>query len=120
MGHEYWKMLEQNLIPPNTAVSVTLLESIEEASSHLSVRVGDFHHVVRVMQCGCDMPYDWMASLARILMDLLRGTGLGFRLLPVRRDKAVFDLYGVICCMDAHIFAEKHLANLHVSGDEEL
>merc|ERR1719240_252730 len=71
------------------------------------------------MQCGCGMPYDCMATLARILMDLLRGTGLGFRLLPVRRDKAVFDLYGVICCMDAHIFAEKHLANLHV-GDEEL
>merc|ERR1712007_292716 len=72
------------------------------------------------MQCGANMPYAWLASLSRMWLDLLRGTGKGFKLLPVRRDKAVFDLYGVMCCMDAHILAEKHLANLHVSGDEEL
>jgi len=118
--HEYWKMIEQSLLPPNTAVSITLLESIDSANSNLDMPIGDFYQIVKVMQYGHNMPYPWMASLYRILMDVLQGTGFGWRLLPVRRDMAVFDLYGVICCMDAHMLAESALANLNLYGDIEL
>jgi len=113
LRQEYWRMIDDHLLPPDSAAATQLLSSLDAADAVPYYPINDFHEVMKFICSGSDSESWWMAKMHRLKRHVLDGTGFGWRLLPVRRSTAVFDVYTIICCMDAHREAEKLLSQLH-------
>lgn len=59
-------------------------------------------------------------KIVRIWRDFLNGTGIGHDIVPITRGDIKFDVYALLCCMDAHIMAEKVLRTLHFTKEDDL
>merc|ERR1712137_1180803 len=86
-----------------------LLESLDSSSAVEIHHISDGHGS------------HWLlAKMRRIWRDLSNGTGIGYDVVPLRRGDITFDVYALLCCMDAHIMAEGVLKKLHFTNEDDL
>eukprot|EP00812_Abedinium_dasypus_P002540 NODE_130_length_2002_cov_178.843349.p1 GENE.NODE_130_length_2002_cov_178.843349~~NODE_130_length_2002_cov_178.843349.p1 ORF type:complete len:560 (-),score=192.05 NODE_130_length_2002_cov_178.843349:306-1742(-) len=117
---EYWEMINEEVLPHDSVAATILLESLDAAVNAKNRVIHDFEVVMKFVLCGHKSHSRAMASLRRGCRNIVDGIGFGSRLLPVRRGFAKFDLYNMICCMDAHREAQQRMADLHIEREDPL
>jgi len=118
LRHQYWHMIDDDLLPPETSSSTVLLESVDAVSPLQTMC--DFDALVHHMSVGNASGYSIIAAMLRGWRDLIDGTGIGGSVVPLTRGFTKFDAYGIVCCMDAHDKARKALIDLDFEPTDEM
>lgn len=118
LKHEYWKMIDGDLLPSKTSTSTILLESVDAASPLHPLC--DFDALLEHISTGNRSSYYIVAAMQRVVGDLVNGTGIGRKIVPLIRGFTRFDAYGLLCCMDAHYLARMTLMDLDFAPTSEI
>lgn len=119
VNHAYWQMIDDDLLPSESRACTVLLESLDSSSAIEIHPINDFEGVLKHIRCGHGSHW-FLAKIVRIWRDFLNGTGIGHDIVPITRGDIKFDVYALLCCMDAHIMAEKVLRTLHFTKEDDL
>eukprot|EP00811_Abedinium_folium_P032498 NODE_5538_length_1759_cov_11.096814.p1 GENE.NODE_5538_length_1759_cov_11.096814~~NODE_5538_length_1759_cov_11.096814.p1 ORF type:complete len:418 (-),score=99.23 NODE_5538_length_1759_cov_11.096814:504-1604(-) len=109
---EYWKMIEENVLPHDSMAATMLLESLDAAICFPKRTIHDFEVVMQLAFAGHGSKNKCLSEFARCRRDMKDGIGFGSCLVPVRRGLAKFDLFTIICCMDAHRQAQQTMTDI--------
>merc|ERR1719240_179373 len=111
-------MIDDDLHPPEASASTILLESVDDVSP--LQYICDFEALLQHISIGNGSKYSIIAAIQRWWRDFMDGTGIGHYIVGLTRGFAQFDVYGVLCCMDAHYFARLMLMDLDFQHTSEM
>eukprot|EP00929_Paragymnodinium_shiwhaense_P044357 TRINITY_DN22762_c0_g1_i1.p1 TRINITY_DN22762_c0_g1~~TRINITY_DN22762_c0_g1_i1.p1 ORF type:complete len:1007 (-),score=209.27 TRINITY_DN22762_c0_g1_i1:3-3023(-) len=109
---DYWDMIDKGMLQPRCRATALLLRSVDVAEADSHMPLSDWANLLQNLS----QATTW-SSMAWLW--LREGHFLGHRFVPCHRGNCTFDVYTLICAIDAHKAAQKRLKGFHKRRNSE-
>jgi hypothetical protein len=113
MRAEYWDMVEHGLLQPRCRATPMLLRSVHVAESNSHMPLCTYADLITAISSGKN------GYLSTLWLWFKEGQFLGHRFVPCRRGRVTFDVYTIICAIDAHRAAQERHVQFHSTCTDE-